>query len=490
MRSAGKRPAAGVDEDMMRSGRKLLRTIVSSVVVFCCVTSAFAQAPAAEPLTIATAVELALRNHPALGEASAGAAAAHEDVSVARTAYLPRLDLLWQANRSTRNNVFGLLLPQSIIPPVSGPVLSGSAQPSVWSAAGGLLLSWEAFDFGRRGASIAVARAESAAADAERKLVELQIATRAADAFLVVAAADAASQATRANVNRLETFASTVRTLVQSQLRAGAEQSRAEAELAAARNRAIEAERDAQLARLTLAEAIGSPGTIVAIVSPELSAVPRRGDTAAFDAASHPQAAVANAGVTVAEEREHLIERSIWPRIEFQTALAGRGVSRDVNGLPSSTSFGFEVPNWAVGLQVTFPSMEVFRAQPRQRAKAERANQARARHERTVQTLQSDDARARTVIDAAYAIAANTPQQLQAARESDAQARARYAAGLTNVLEVAEGQRLLAEAEAESAVAALSVWRALLADAALRGDLQPFLIQTRALQKPADHPEE
>lgn len=474
----------------MRSGRKLLRIIVSGVMVFFSGTSAFAQAPAAAPLTIATAVELALRNHPALREASAGAAAAHEDVSVARTAYLPRLDLLWQANRSTRNNVFGLLLPQSIIPPVSGPVLSGSEQPSIWSAAGGLLLSWEAFDFGRRGASIAVARAESAAADAERKLVELQIATQAADAFLAVAAADAALQATRANVERLETFATTVRALVQSQLRAGAEQSRAEAELAAARNRAIEAERNAQLARLALAEAIGTPGTILAIVSPELSGIPPRPDTAAFDAASHPQAAVANAQVTVAEERAHVVERAMWPRIEFQTALSGRGVSRDVNGLPASVSLGFEVPNWAVGLQVTFPSMEIFRAQPRQRAEAERANQARARYERTVQTLHSDDARARTIVDAAYAIAANTPQQLQAAREGDAQARARYSAGLTNVLEVAEGHRLLAEAEAESAVAALAVWRALLADAALRGDLQSFLNQTRALQRPANHPEE
>jgi hypothetical protein len=34
------------------------------------------------------------------------------------------------------------------------------------------------------------------------------------------------------------------------------------------------------------------------------------------------------------------------------------------------------------------------------------------------------------------------------------------------------------------------VWRALLAEAALRGDLQSFLNQTRALHKPADHPEE
>jgi len=476
----------------MRSGRELLRTTAGGAIaiVFCCVTSAFAQAAATEPLTMATTVELALRNHPALREASAGAAAAHEDVSVARAAYLPRLDLLWQANRSTRNNVFGLLLPQSIIPPVSGPVLAGTGQPGVWSAAGGLLLSWEAVDFGRRGASIAVARAESAAADADRKLVELQVATRAADAFLAVAAADAALQATRANVTRLETFASTVRTLVQSQLRAGAEQSRAEAELSAARNRAIEAERNAQLARLTLAESIGMPGTAISTASPELSTVPRRIETASFDAALHPQAAVANAEAKAAEERDRLVGRSILPRVELQTALSGRGVSRDINGLPSSTSLGFDVPNWAVGLQVTFPAMEVFRAQPRRRAEAERANQARARYERTVQTLQSDDARARAVIDAAYAIAANTPQQLQAAREGDAQARARYAAGLTNILEVAEGQRLLAEAEVESAVAALSVWRALLAEAALRGDLQSFLNQTRALHKPADHPEE
>jgi outer membrane protein TolC len=85
---------------------------------------------------------------------------------------------------------------------------------------------------------------------------------------------------------------------------------------------------------------------------------------------------------------------------------------------------------------------------------------------------------------AAYEIAANTPQQLQAARDSDTQARARYDAGLTNVLEVAEAQRLLAEAEAESAVANLAVWRALLADAVLRGDIQQFMNQIRSPQLP------
>ena len=45
--------------------------------------------------------------------------AAQAGVNVTRTEYLPRVDMLWQGNRATRNNTFGLLLPQGIIPSIS-----------------------------------------------------------------------------------------------------------------------------------------------------------------------------------------------------------------------------------------------------------------------------------------------------------------------------------------------------------------------------------
>ena len=48
-------------------------------------------------------------------------------IQLARTAYLPRVDALAQVNRATRNNVFGLLLPQGVIPAISGPVLGTKA---------------------------------------------------------------------------------------------------------------------------------------------------------------------------------------------------------------------------------------------------------------------------------------------------------------------------------------------------------------------------
>jgi outer membrane protein TolC len=201
-----------------------------------------------------------------------------------------------------------------------------------------------------------------------------------------------------------------------------------------------------------------------------------------FTPATHPRAVVANAQVDAVRAREKVLDRSYFPRVELQTAVSGRGVSRQVDGASANSGLALDVPNWAVGVAVTFPAFEVFRTQARRQVEAERLGEATARYDRTLQTLQTQEARARTVVTAAYEIAANTPQQLQAARDSDTQARARYDAGLTNVLEVAEAQRLLAQAETESAVANLAVWRALLADAVLRGDIQPFLNQIRPPQ--------
>src|SRR5712671_5274010 len=72
-----------------------------------------AQSTAAGPLSVNDAVQLALKNYPRIIENRARANAADAGVALARTSYLPRLDMVWQENRATHNNVFGLLLPQS-----------------------------------------------------------------------------------------------------------------------------------------------------------------------------------------------------------------------------------------------------------------------------------------------------------------------------------------------------------------------------------------
>ena len=72
-------------------------------------------------LTLAEAVDFALKNYPAVRAALERVTAAQAGVGLARTNYLPRADVVWQTNRATDNNITGLVLPQSIIAPISGP---------------------------------------------------------------------------------------------------------------------------------------------------------------------------------------------------------------------------------------------------------------------------------------------------------------------------------------------------------------------------------
>ncbi len=124
-------------------------------------------------LTIGQAVEAALKNYPSMRVSQEQINAAAAGIQLARTAYLPRIDVLAQANRATRNNVFGLLLPQSVIPSISGPVLGTNNLGTAWGSAIGALVTWEPFDFGLRRASMetaAAARAQSEASYQENPI--------------------------------------------------------------------------------------------------------------------------------------------------------------------------------------------------------------------------------------------------------------------------------------------------------------------------------
>src|SRR5437879_95167 len=196
---------------------RVVRRGVRPLRVGLCVTAwvgasvaAFAQAEASGSMSLNDAVQLAIKNYPAIRESRARTRAAAEAIGVARTAYLPRLDMLWQENRATQNNVFGLLLPQSIVPPISGPVLGTRSYDSVWGSAAGVQLSWEALDFGQRKANVEVARARSSFAKAQMDLTALDVTAAAADAFVTVLAADEAVRSARANVDRLQVFANNV----------------------------------------------------------------------------------------------------------------------------------------------------------------------------------------------------------------------------------------------------------------------------------------
>ena len=94
-------------------------------------------------------------------------------------------------------------------------------------------------------------------ARAEEGLTRLAVQNAVGGAFLAVVSAQQALAATDGDVQRREVLARAAHTLVDNQLRPGAEASRADAELAAARTRAIQARAAVTLGHTTLARLLG-----------------------------------------------------------------------------------------------------------------------------------------------------------------------------------------------------------------------------------------
>jgi outer membrane protein len=427
-------------------------------------------------LNFEQAVELALKNYPAIRAAQAQRQSAEAGVELARTNYLPRADMLWQQNRATRNNVFGLLLPQTVIPGISGPQLDSTSMSSAWGSAGGLMLSWEPFDFGLRKSNVELARAVSRQADANEAVTGLDVSAAAADAFLTMLAAEQTVEVAQANVERAETLARAVRALVQNQLRPGVDASRADAELAAARNQLIQAEQNVELARADLAEAVGQAGANITIDPGQLLELPPAPPPHEVNLALHPLAIAQTAAVSTARSREKLLNYSYFPRFNWQTAIFGRGTGAKLDGtFDNSNGIYPNTFNWATGMTVSFPVFDIFGLRARRKAEANNVAAEQARYDQVINALKTQDARARTLVDSARRIAENTQVQVKAAQETLTSARARYEHGLANITEMADAQRLLAQAEMEDSVSKLAVWRAMLAAAKLQGDLKPFL---------------
>jgi len=474
------------DKRTKRRWRQILCVVGLAIVLISRCPYARGQASEArqsEPVTLKLdqAVEFALSHYPAVKAVLAQAAASRSGVDLARTAYLPSTDLVWQANRATRNNVFGLFFPQPIPLPISGPVLGTNNGTNVWGTATGFLFNWEPFDMGLRKAQVSTARAQEAQAKTAIEVTRQDVAVAAADGFLTLLASQQAVRVAQASVDRARVLANSIDVLVKNELRPGADASRAKAELAAAETQLIQAQQSEQISRVTLAQLLGIAGAAVTIQEGPLLQMPPSIETPPPSAMTHPLANFQAAAVDLVKARQKELDRSYFPKFDFQAATFGRGSGAQTSGetLGGLNGLAPNTVNWAVGFTAKFQLFDFASIRNRKEIEKHLATAESARFDQVVQNLTAQSERARAEVEGARRVAENTPVQLDAAKATEAQVRARYQAGLATLVDVADAQRLLTQAEIEDSLARLRVWRALLALAASRGDLGPFLQEVR-----------
>jgi outer membrane protein len=455
------------------------KTIAAAVIAtFLCVSTSAQTPPVSKKVfTLAEAVDYALAHYPAVRAALSQVTAAHANVGASRTIYLPQANALWQTNRGTRNNIFGQVLPQSIIPALTGPVLPTADNGNVWGSAAGVLIAWEPFDFGYRNATVNVARAGENAASAEAKITRLDVAIAVTEAYFSLLAAEQVTIAAQANVRRREEFAKSVDVLAQNQLRPGADASRAKADLAQARVRLIQAETSRNATRAQFAALLGIAPDELEIAPGPLLGTAFPSNLTDLTMSANPLLIAEKARIAQVQAREIALSKSYFPKFSLQATVSGRGTGAEANGLIDSGATGLWLQrmNWAAGVQVTFPIMQIFSLREQKRVEAANEETERARFDQTTQDISAQVGRARAELDGAHQVAANTPIELTAARDTEQQVHARYQAGLATLVEVSDAQSLLVQAEIDDAIARLTVWRSLAGLAAAQGDLQPFL---------------
>jgi len=449
----------------------------SAIVIVLAVGVAEAQPPGG--LTIAQAVEDALKNYPSIQVSQEQTNAAAAGIQLARTAYLPRVDALAQVNRATRNNVFGMLLPQSVIPSMSGPVIGTNNLGTAWGSAIGALVVWEPFDFGLRQANVAAATATRSQAQSTLLRTRFEVAAATLDAYLTLVAAQETVRAAQAGVDRSQVILRTIMALVNAQLRPGADASRAQAELAAAGTQLIQAQQATEVARANLSRFVGLEPPQISVAAPALLQLPAPQATPPLNPAAHPIAVEQNAVVEQAKAQLRALERSYFPRFALEGAAYARGTGAEVNGtnLGGLNGLAPNTQNYALGFTVTFPVMDVYATRAKEAGQSATVRAETARYQQIATDLKSQWNAAVASLEGARRVAANTPIQISAARAATDQATARYQSGLGAIDEVAEAQRLLTQAEIDDALARLSVWRALAGIATSAGDLQPFVAE-------------
>jgi outer membrane protein len=439
-------------------------------------TAGFGQTSSA--LTIEQAVRRAADRYPSLRVSEAEIRGAAAGIQLARTAYLPRLELMAGLNRATRNNVLGLLLPSQIIAPISGPVLDSNSLGSAWGSTVGVLMSWEPFDFGLRSANTDVAKAAQGRAEATAARTRLEIETLIADQVLTLLAGEQTVLAAQAASTRAVELQRIAEALVGAELRPGVETSLARAEVASAELQLIRARQAVAEARSTLGLLLGVAPSAVEFSAAKLLTAPAM-DAQERKLEGNPYMREAQAAINESEARLRVLDRSYFPRFTLQGTSYARGTGALPDGrlLGGVNGLGPNIQNWAAGFTVQFPVFDLPSIRARKQAESARLTAEQEKRRQVLLDLETKRGRAQAALDAAMQVAKTTPTLSQAARAAVQQARARYQSGLGTAREVAEAQRQLAQAEIDERLAVLGIWRARLAVLAAEGDISPLLTE-------------
>jgi outer membrane protein len=422
--------------------------------------------PPLRAFTMAQALAFAREHQPHIREALARVSARIDEAKVPSAQWLPSIGVTAQIFAMTSNNTTATYLqPPSVdIPRIGGTAAttSGAWQPYA-STLVGVGLTQEVFDFGRIEAQRAAADAQVAVerhnADAQRLDVDFGV----EEAYFAVSAAKAVVRASDEAYERSSVHRDLAKHSVDAGLRSPIELTRAEADLTQFDVGRIKARGGLAVAQSVLSAAMGAPDPAVDIAGEPIALgdMPALPEAVALAQQRDPRLAATLAELKAAEARTRAIGAELRPDITLSGTLTGRagGAPPASQQTPSGEGWVPDVPNWDVGLVLSWP---LFDGTVNARRNAARTAEDVRRSD--IDVLTEDDlARVRQAyvkVQVANDALTALNRAVVAARANYEQANARFNSGIGNAVELADAEGVRANAEIQLALGQFEVGRA------------------------------
>ena len=415
----------------------------------------------ARSMTMAEALAYAHEHQPAIRAGLSRVAAKMAEATIPSGQWLPTVAVTAQLYGLTTNNTTGTYLGTEFldVPRIGGTLSvsqsTASLSPSPATLVGAGLLQ-EVFDFGRIGAQRAAADELVAVEKHRATVARLDIDFGVEEAYFSVHAAKAIIVASDQAYERSRVHRDLAKRGVDSGLRSPIELTRAEADLARFDVGRVKARGGLALAQAVLAASIGSPDPAIDISgeAPRPSEMPTMAEALQLVEARDPFLAEAIAQLRAAEQRTRAIGAELRPDLSLTATVTGRaGGAQPSSGAPLPAGNGWlpDVPNWDVGLVLSWPLFDGTISARRDAARA--AEQVR-RDEIDMARLQ-DVARVREAyvqVGVARSALVALDNAVVAAHANYDQADARFRAGIGNAVELADAEAVRTDAEIQQAL--------------------------------------
>ena len=427
-----------------------------------------AAAPNAEAelpiFTLEEALAYARQHQPSLQAAQARIEVARRGAMAVHSEWLPRLGAAAQIYYATMNNSSAsqITVRPLDLPSVGGNHTSGPYSQMFASTLVGIGVRQTIYDFGRLAALSAAADAETAAARQRASAESLDVALQVESMFYAVLAAKAVSRAAEDAWKRAALRRDMVKAGVERGLRPPIDLTRAEADLTrfdVGRTRAGGAIQDAQA---LFAAALGAEATLVDArgEAPSEQELPPFGQALEDALARDPSLRASLARLAQQQSLTRATMREWAPNLMFTGTFSGRAGGAPTAGGPDGVSGWLPVvPNWDLGLIVTVP---LFDGVILARRNQSRASEQVLRSEIDVQRrrLITDIQRTYSSFRVAKAALPALFASADAAQRNYDQANARFKAGLSTSVELADAETIRTDAEIQLAVGRFEVSRA------------------------------